>query len=80
MNLAFSSHRDITQYKIHIKLSNAIQEIKNKTTTDETFLWSKLWAHTFCGSLSNSILESINQNLTDNIYYDFHWTIMFVIE
>lgn len=38
MNLAFSSHRDITQYKIHIELSNAIQEIKNKTTTDETFL------------------------------------------
>lgn len=30
MNLAFSSHRDITQYKIHIKLSNAIQEIKQK--------------------------------------------------
>lgn len=79
MNLAFSSHRDITQYKIHIKLSNAIQEIKNKTT-DETFLWSKLCAHTFWRSISNSILESINQNLTDNIYYHFHWTIMFVIE
>lgn len=37
MNLAFSSNRDITQYKIHIKLSNAIQEIK-KNPTDETFL------------------------------------------
>lgn len=48
MNLAFSSHRDITQYKIHIKLSNALQEIKEKNQpTGETFLQSKLWAHTF---------------------------------